>query len=124
MPVISRQPTRRPGDELDTMPFFGRRPNTRPSWKPQGVNSPAESTLQRDQLTLRLRFQQRCLKPETWWTSLTAFDAHDDISEHMLEHEKDIATEETRQKWMRRLRPMPHRQAPPVKQARKHKAAR
>jgi hypothetical protein len=28
----------------------------------------------------------------------------------MLEHEKAIATEEIRQEWMRRLRPMPHRQ--------------
>ncbi|KAJ5230981.1 hypothetical protein N7489_011689 [Penicillium chrysogenum] len=115
MPVISRQPTRRPGDELDAMPLLGRRPNKRPSRKPKGVNSPAESTLQRDQPTLRLRFQQRCLKPETWWTSLTAFGADDDTSEHMLEHEKAIATEETRQEWMRRLRPMPHRQNAPAK---------
>ncbi|KAJ6038989.1 hypothetical protein N7499_002893 [Penicillium canescens] len=91
MPAISRQPTRRAVDELDAMPLLGRRPNTRPSLKPKGVNSPANSTLQRDQPTLRLRLQQRCLKPETWWTSLTAFGAHGDISGHVLEHEKAIA---------------------------------
>ncbi|KAJ6068194.1 uncharacterized protein N7446_005249 [Penicillium canescens] len=115
MPAISRQPTRRAVDELDAMPLLGRRPNTRPSLKPKGVNSPAKSTLQRDQPTLRLRLQQRCLKPETWWTSLTAFGAHGDISGHVLEHEKAIAVEETRQEWMQRLRPMPHRQNPPAK---------
>ncbi|KAJ5360384.1 hypothetical protein N7517_009575 [Penicillium concentricum] len=103
MPVISRQPTRYSVDELDAMPLLGRNP-----------------ILQRDQPTLRLRFQQRCLKPETWWTSLTAFGAYDDIS-HMLEREKAIATEETRQEWMRRLRPMPHRLSPPVKQGKQHK---
>jgi hypothetical protein len=36
----------------------------------------------------------------------------------MLEHEKAIATEEIRQEWMRRLRPMPHRQNPPAKNGR------
>ncbi|OQD73332.1 hypothetical protein PENANT_c106G00549 [Penicillium antarcticum] len=121
MPAISRQPMRRAGDELDAMPLLGRRSNKRPSQKTKGANSLAESKLQRDQPTLRLRLQQRCLKPETWWTSLTAFDAHDDVSEHMLEHEKAIATEETRQEWMRRLRPMPHRQNPPAKKGTEHK---
>jgi hypothetical protein len=55
------------------------------------------------------------MTPEAWWTCLTAFGAHDNISEHILEHEKAIATEEIRQEWMRRLRPMPHRQNPPAK---------
>ncbi|OGE47081.1 hypothetical protein PENARI_c067G04236 [Penicillium arizonense] len=115
MPVISRQPTRRGREEPDTMPLLHRRPNTRPSRKPKGANSPTQSTSQREQTTLRLRLQRRCLNPETWWTSLTAFGAHDNVSEDMLEHEKAIATEEVRQEWMRRLRPMPHRQSPPVK---------
>ncbi|KAF4768247.1 hypothetical protein HAV15_002963 [Penicillium sp. str.  len=121
MPLISRQPTHRAGEELDTMPLLVRRPNTRPSRKSKGANSPAQSTLQRGQPTLRLRLQQRCVKPEAWWTSLTAFGVHDDISEHMLEHEKAIAMEETRQKWMRRLRPMPHRQNPLAKKGKEHK---
>ncbi|KAJ5775819.1 uncharacterized protein N7511_000830 [Penicillium nucicola] len=118
MPVISRQPTRHL-DELDAMPLLGRSPSKQPR-KPKGANSLTESVLQRDHPKLRLRFQQRCLKPETWWTSLTAFGAHGDIS-HMLEHEKAIATEETRQEWMRRLRPMPHRLSPPLKQEKQHK---
>ncbi|KAJ5829157.1 uncharacterized protein N7525_007410 [Penicillium rubens] len=121
MPLISRQPTHPAGDELDTMPLLVRRPNTRPSRKSKGANSPAQSTLQRDQPTLRLRLQQRCMTPEAWWTSLTASGAHDNISKHMLEHEKAIATEEIRQEWMRRLRPMPHRQNPPAKEGKGHK---
>ncbi|KAJ5775809.1 uncharacterized protein N7511_000820 [Penicillium nucicola] len=120
MPVISRQPTRYSVDELDAMPLLGRNPSKRRPRKSKDTNSLTKSALQRDQPTLRLRFQQRCLKPETWWTSLTAFGAYDDIS-HMLEHEKAIATEETRQEWMRRLRPMPHRLSPPVKQGKQHK---
>ncbi|KAJ5775851.1 uncharacterized protein N7511_000862 [Penicillium nucicola] len=119
MPVISRQPTRYSVDEPDAKPLLCRSPSKR-SRKPKGANSLTESALQRDQPTLRLQFQQRCLKPETWWTSLTAFGTHGDIS-HMLEHEKAIATEETRQEWMRRLRPMPHRLSPPVKQGKQHK---
>ncbi|OQE62783.1 hypothetical protein PENNAL_c0260G01595 [Penicillium nalgiovense] len=72
MPLISRQPKHRAGDELDTMPLLVRRPKTRPSRKPKGANSPARSKLQQDQPTLRLRLQQRCMTPEAWWTSLTA----------------------------------------------------
>jgi hypothetical protein len=43
------------------------------------------------------------------------------VSEHMLEHEKAIATEEIRQEWMRRLRPMLHRQNPPAKKGKVRK---
>ncbi|OQE52626.1 hypothetical protein PENNAL_c0150G07370, partial [Penicillium nalgiovense] len=35
MPLISRQPKHRAGDELDTMPLLVRRPKTRPSRKPK-----------------------------------------------------------------------------------------
>ncbi|OGE47393.1 hypothetical protein PENARI_c046G03311 [Penicillium arizonense] len=100
MPVLCRQLTHSAREELDTMPLLDRRPNTQPSRKPKGANSLTQSTLQREQTMLRLRLRQRCLKLETWWTPLTAFGAHNDNSEGMVEYEKAIATEEVRQEWV------------------------
>jgi hypothetical protein len=100
MPVTCRQLTHSAREDLDNMPLLDRRPNTRPSRKPKGANSLTQSTLQREQTMLRLRLWQRCLKPETWWTSPTAFGAHNDNSEGMVKYEKAIATEEVRQEWV------------------------
>ena len=111
---ISRRSTRRLRDTSDTMPLLDHCFNMQPSPKNKAANSP-EPPLKRSQSTLRLRLQQRCLRPETWWKSLTAFGPLNEGLEQKLQHERAVAQEEVRQEWMQRLRPKPHRQCPPAK---------
>ncbi|KAJ5531392.1 hypothetical protein N7527_004785 [Penicillium freii] len=77
------------------MPLLDHCFNMQPSPKTKVTYSP-EPPLKRSQTTLRLRLQQRCLRPETWWKSLMAFGPVNKGLEQKLQHKRAVAQEEVR----------------------------
>lgn len=129
----SRRPTRRStGDVSETTPLLARPANTpsprcrRPADHSQHGEGSAgrfytHPASGRGQTTFQLRLRQEYFDPgpaDAWWTSHKALD-----SDCRSGEQQAITQEQTRQDWLQRLRPKPHRQSSPPKRGKENRPA-